>query len=243
LIPVARSSQPTVLSKNAIKWLDKLTKQQLQLQILKNDPNTGESQIQKAKKCVDNAQKKYSHTQIKSALVDMFHGKCAYCESKITVVTYGAIEHFYPKSTYVNLTFEWKNLLLSCDVCNDTNHKGTKFPLDINGNPLLIDSTDGMTNPNTHLEFTWDSVVGLASVYGRDDRGKAVETIFDLNGMNGRKELVDHRSKYVKRLFALLRLAQTGDSDAISLLIESCHPSAEYSAFSLIHIHPHIPQS
>ncbi len=243
MIPVARSSQPTVLSKNAIKWLDKLTQQQLQLQILQNDPNTGEFQIQKAKKCVDNAQKKYRHDQIKKALVEMFHGKCAYCESKITVVTYGAIEHFRPKSAYIDLTFEWKNLLLSCDVCNDASHKGTKFPIDVNSNPLLIDSTDGMTNPNTHLEFTWDSVAGLASVYGRDDRGKAVETIFDLNGMKGRKELVAHRSNYVKKLFVLLRLAQTGDSEAISLLIESCHPSAEYSAFSLIHIHPYIPQS
>jgi uncharacterized protein (TIGR02646 family) len=243
LIPVARSSQPSVLSKNSTKWLDKLNQQQLQLQMLENDPNTGEAQIQKVKKCVDNAQKKYSHTQIKSALVDMFYGKCAYCESKITVVTYGAIEHFYPKSVYVNLTFEWKNLLLSCDICNDAGHKGTKFPLDLNGNPLLIDSTDGITNPNTHLEFIWDSVAGLASVYGRDDRGKAVETIFDLNGLKGRKELVAHRSKYVKRLFALLRLAQTGDSEAIALLIESCHPSAEYSAFSLVYIHQHIPQS
>jgi hypothetical protein len=81
LIPVARSSQPSVLSKNSTKWLDKLNQQQLQLQMLENDPNTGEAQIQKVKKCVDNAQKKYSHTQIKSALVDMFYGKCAYCES------------------------------------------------------------------------------------------------------------------------------------------------------------------
>lgn len=242
MIPVARSSQPTVLSKNASKWLDELHQQQLQLQTIQRDFNTEKSQIQKAKKCVDNAQKKYSYNQIKTALVEMFHGKCAYCESKITVVTYGAIEHFYPKSVYTDLTFEWSNLLLSCDVCNDANHKGIKFPLDISGNPLLIDSTDGVTNPNTHLEFTWDAVAGLASVYGRDERGKAVETIFDLNGMNGRKELVAHRSKYVKRLFALLRLAQTGDLEAISLLIESCDPSAEYSAFALVHIHQHISQ-
>jgi hypothetical protein len=172
----------------------------------------------------------------------MFNGKCAYCESKITVVTYGAIEHFYPKSQYPDLTFTWKNLLLSCDKCNDANHKGTNFPLDdITGNPLLIDPTDGVTDPNTHLEFIWDEIAKLASVYGRDQRGTIVEHIFDLNGLRGRKELINHRSQYIKKLLALLRLAKQGDSEALSLLQEACQLGAEYYAFASIYILPHLP--
>jgi hypothetical protein len=227
LIPVARSSQPDILKKNAANWLSNLKS-------ISTNPSVTKEQIKKA-------QNKYRHDQIKSELVKMFHGKCAYCESKITVVTYGAIEHFCPKSEYPDLTFEWTNLLLSCDVCNDAGHKGTNFPLDINGNPLLIDPTDGITDPNMHLEFSWDAIAGMANVYGRDDRGKTVEAIFDLNGMKGRKELVDHRSKYVKRLCALLRFAQTGDKEAIALLRESCNAGAEYSAFAIAHIQPHLP--
>jgi hypothetical protein len=172
----------------------------------------------------------------------MFNGKCAYCESKITVVTYGAIKHFYPKSQYPDLTFTWENLLLSCDKCNDANHKGTNFPLDdITGNPLLIDPTDGVTDPNTHLEFVWDEMAKLASVYGRDRRGQIVEDIFDLNGLRGRKELINHRSQYIKKLLALLRLAKQGDSEALSLLQEACQLGAEYYAFASIYILPHLP--
>lgn len=230
MIPVARSSQPDILKKNAANWLSNLKS-------ISTNPSVTKEQIKKA-------QNKYRHDQIKSELVKMFHGKCAYCESKITVVTYGAIEHFRPKGEYLDLTFEWTNLLLSCDVCNDAGHKGVKFPLDINGNPLLIDPTDGITDPNMHLEFSWDAIAGLASVYGRDDRGKTVETIFDLNGMKGRKELVSHRSKYVKRLCALLRYAQqTGDKEAIALLRESCNSGEEYSAFAIAYIQPHLPES
>ena len=102
------------------------------------------------------------------------------------------------------LTFEWNNLLLSCDICNDIGHKGNRFPLDTNGNPLLLDPTDGVTNPTVHLEFFWDPVTKLASVYGRDERGKTVEEVFDLNGIRGRKELIACRSNYLNWTLAIL---------------------------------------
>jgi HNH endonuclease len=226
LIPVIRAAQPAVLKKNSACWLS-------QLKALSSAPIRNKDDIKKV-------QNKYRHAKVKDALVKMFHGKCAYCESKITTVTYGAIEHFFPKSVYVELTYEWNNLLLSCDLCNDANHKGIKFPLDSDDNALLIDPTDGITDPTLHLEFVWDAVAGLASVYGRDERGTTVETIFDLNGLGGRKELISHRSSYVKRLFVLLRFAQAGDSEAVSLLQESCAPSAEYSAFALANVYPYI---
>jgi len=213
---------------NAARWLEAL-------ESIKSNNKATKAQI-------NQAQNKYSHPQVKDALVKMFNGKCAYCESKITVVTYGAIEHFYPKSQYPDLTFTWENLLLSCDKCNDANHKGTNFPLDdITGNPLLIDPTDGVTDPNTHLEFVWDEMAKLASVYGRDRRGQIVEDLFDLNGMRGRKELINYRSQYIKRLLALLRLAKQGDSEALSLLQEACQSGAEYYAFASIYILPHLP--
>ncbi len=227
MIRVTRTKKPKVLVSNAARWLSELRAAMV-------DPA-------KTKHQLSEAANRYRHKQIKNALVTMFHGKCAYCESKITVVTYGFIEHFRPKSIYPELTFEWNNLLLSCDICNDIGHKGNQFSLDINGNPLLLDPTDEVIDPTVHLEFSWDPVTKLASVYGRDERGKTVEEVFDLNGIRGRRELITHRSNYFKKLHVLLEFSkQTGDPEAISLLREACQISAEYSAFALVHIYPYL---
>ena len=257
MIPVPRTPKPPILVKNASKWLAKLQEEKTNLQAAENDLQVIEGnptaknqetanakkKVANAKKKVDNALKKYGHGKIKAALVAMFHGKCAYCESKITHVAYGDIEHFRPKSNllYAHQIFEWENLLLSCSICNNPAHKGIKFPLDPSGNPLLIDPTDGVTEPTMHLEFSWDADAGLASVYGRDARGQEVERIFDLNGVHRRKELIQERSNYVKTLMMLLTHAQKGDSQAINLLKEACQPDAKYSAFARVFILPHLP--
>jgi len=234
VIPVPRTPKPSVLARYAAKWLAKLEE-------ARSNPNPDPA-AQKRK--INNAMNKYQHEEIKATLVAMFHGKCAYCESKITHITYGDIEHFRPKSDprYAHLIFEWENLLLSCPICNNPAHKGTKFPLDASGNPLLIDPTDGVTDPNVHLEFSWDAVAGLATVYGCDARGQEVERIFDLNGVYGRKELIRERSHHVKTLMAFLPYAQKGDPEAIDILKEACQPDAKYSAFTRILILPYLPQ-
>jgi len=226
LIQVQRTPEPSVLRNNATLWLSDLKK-------LESNLNSTQSAIKKA-------ENKYNHPQVKDALIKMFHGKCAYCESKIRTVAYGDIEHFFPKSLYPDLTFIWKNLLLACSICNNATHKGTKFSLDDQENPLLIDPTDGITDPNRHLEFVWDDVAKLASVYGRDERGITVENIFDLNGKRGRTELIAARSKSIKRLLALLTLAKKGNQEALSLLKEACQPEEKYRAFALIYILPHL---
>lgn len=74
----------------------------------------------------------YSKTDVKDALIALFHSKCAYCESKFMITSPGAVEHFRPKGrnkikykepdeTYVGyywLAANWDNLLLSCTDCN-----------------------------------------------------------------------------------------------------------------------------
>ncbi|MFT7036596.1 MAG: hypothetical protein ACJA2S_005128 [Cyclobacteriaceae bacterium] len=75
----------------------------------------------------------YSEKSVRKILQKMFHGKCAYCESKITAIYPGDIEHFRPKGGYINddeplskpgyywLAADWGNLLLACPFCNQTN--------------------------------------------------------------------------------------------------------------------------
>ncbi len=232
MIPVSRLTQvPTILETNANEWLTKL-------KAIKANPKATKTELK-------NAINKYNQPEVKEALVGMFHGKCAYCESQIRIVDYGDIEHFYPKSEYTDFTFEWTNLLLSCKICNNSKHKGTKFPLNANHKPLLIDPTDKQTDIFEHLKLTWDQTTNKACIDGLTDRGKTVVDIFDLNAQRGtRKELIDERSKKVKRMLALLDLATSETIDdanrkkAINLLKELCNIEETYLAFALFYILP-----
>ena len=46
---------------------------------------------------------------------------CCYCESVITTVSYAHIEHRKPKAShrFPELTFDWDNLHLACQLCNN----------------------------------------------------------------------------------------------------------------------------
>lgn len=77
--------------------------------------------------------KAYKHPSVMPALGAMFHGKCAYCESRYVAQQPGDVEHFRPKALvavrgadgkveqrrgYHWLAAEWSNLLPSCADCN-----------------------------------------------------------------------------------------------------------------------------
>jgi len=60
----------------------------------------------------------YKHPDNKNVLKNASHDKCMYCESKISHVYYGDIEHIKPKSKYPSLKYEWSNLGFVCSKCN-----------------------------------------------------------------------------------------------------------------------------
>lgn len=73
----------------------------------------------------------YSNKEVRKQLIKMFHGKCCYCESKVTAIYSGDIEHFRPKGGYGSdhnitkpgyywLASDWENLLFACPFCNQT---------------------------------------------------------------------------------------------------------------------------
>lgn len=233
MIYIARTPLPTVLQKYEKLWLENLRKVIDELNVLQMDSSASRAQIRQVKRIKDQAEGKYNHREIKNALVAMFYGKCAYCESPIRIVAYGHIEHFCPKSHpyCLDKIFDWNNLLLSCEICNDAAHKGTRFPIDASGHILLINPTDPADSPERHLKVRWDNETGIASIYGVDDRGKETEQTFDLNGLRGRKELLMERSRYIKMLLALVKFAEQGDTQALALLREACQPDAPYLAF------------
>lgn len=101
MIKLAKGDAPDVLADNAAKWTAELA-----------------AEIAKGGDKIAYRKSKYNHPQVKAALIAETKSKCAYCESLPLHVTYGDIEHIAPKSSDINLTFDWQNLTLACDVCN-----------------------------------------------------------------------------------------------------------------------------
>jgi len=110
----------------------------------------------------------YSDSKVKGALIELFKGKCAYCESKFLHVYSGDVEHFRPKGKiaeavnpkpgYYWLAAKWDNLLLSCRNCNqklkhltigatekETMGKMDQFPLADGGIHVQDDELDIQT--------------------------------------------------------------------------------------------------
>jgi len=74
-------------------------------------------------------------TEVQQALLELYHYKCAYCESKDFRPE---IEHYRPKKRvsgvrnhpgYYWLAYNWDNLLPSCRYCNTSGGKGDKFTI------------------------------------------------------------------------------------------------------------------
>jgi uncharacterized protein (TIGR02646 family) len=205
MIPVVRLSKPSILVHKETEWLNAL-------------------QIASTSKARERAQAKYRHREIQATLNRMFHGKCAYCESKIEHVSDAHIEHYRPKSRFLHLTFDWDNLLLACGKCNSTAFKGDHFPGADEDGPLLNPCID---QPNTHLRFEYEPHTQLASVYGITPRGITSEMRLGLN----RPDLRAYRSRKVKILLVIARLARS-DPEARQLWDEAQGDDAEYAAFA-----------
>lgn len=93
----------------------------------------------------------YRSRVVREALREMFHGKCAYCESKIAGSQDTDIEHYRPKKGvseakkagvdhpgYWWLAMDWDNLVLSCMHCNQTRSSLVIIPDDLETEADLV---------------------------------------------------------------------------------------------------------
>lgn len=208
MITVNRANKPQVLVDKADDWKKAI-------------------RTAKGAKALKLAVNKYQHDEIKDALVTMFSGKCAYCESQIRHIDYGHIEHFRPKgdARFRQLSVEWTNLLLACGICNGPENKGTKFPEAASDGPLVNPVDE---NPASHFTFEFDPVGQIAAVVPTTPRGITTERTLGLN----RPALVKRRTRIVKMLLALAKMYKT-DPDAKTLLDAAVLKEEEYSAFAI----------
>lgn len=118
----------------------------------------------------------YGHDQVRAALEELFHDKCAYCETKIGAGADWDVEHFRPKGKvaerdghpgYYWLAYEWSNLYPSCSHCNqrrkdrprwgDLQHAGAggkldQFPLEDESSRALSPDDDPVSEKRLLLD-------------------------------------------------------------------------------------------
>jgi len=141
-----------------------------------------------SRKEIEAVRNRYRHADIKAVVCLETFDKCAFCESKMTHVYYGDIEHVQPKSIFVELTFVWHNLVLACRICN--NNK-LVYPKD--GDPFVNPVLD---NPDAHLFFSGDVL------FPRPGSDAGFLTIDQLK-LN-RRQLRERRSEKIENLWRLI---------------------------------------
>jgi uncharacterized protein (TIGR02646 family) len=193
LIKLSKGAVPERLARNALRWANEL---------LVEIANGGDK--------VAYRKSKYNHPEIKAALVTETHGKCAYCECLPLHATYGDIEHITPKSTNLNLTFDWHNLTIACDVCNTkkADHQG------------LIDPY--VDEPEDELNFIGPMILHRTG----KSKGELTRTVLDLN----RSHLLFQRAERIEALENRFRLIEQHPEDEERQLILSATVEHEISA-------------
>ncbi|MEG1401002.1 hypothetical protein [Bacteroides sp.] len=170
----------------------------------------------------------YGHKDVKDALKIIQKDTCCFCESKVTPVGYGDIEHFRPKGAfqrakgeslhkpgYFWLAYDWSNLLFACQVCNSS-YKKNLFPLvdetkRAHGHafsisheePIIINPS--MEEPSLHIDFYQEIP------YGKTPRGK--ETI-QLIGLDRDQGLNENRLEKLTIMKTIENIAILGGNQA-----------------------------
>lgn len=194
----------------------------------------------------------YGHESVKTALIRAQHGKCSFCESKLIHISYGDVEHFRPKAGYRQssadplgkpgyywLAYDWSNLYLSCQLCNQRFKKNT-FPLadparrcrnhlgDLSlEEPLFLDP--GSEDPEEHIEFSAEQ----PRARNGSSRGQATIEALGLQ----RSDLQEVRFDRYKKLELLRRLAKAMPEtpvgqEARALLDNAVRDQAEYASMA-----------
>lgn len=95
-----------------------------------------------------NYNSRYKTADIKIALNNIYHRKCAFCEQLIEQFQ---VEHYRPKSKYHWLAYSWDNLLSACPRCNQG--KGNNFET-INDRVDFVNNEENVRNINiTSAEY------------------------------------------------------------------------------------------
>jgi uncharacterized protein (TIGR02646 family) len=175
----------------------------------------------------------YRHPSVKVALEELFHRKCAYCETPLSEVDW-QVEHFRPKGRvaerpdhpgYFWLVYTWVNLYPSCVPCNqnredkptwtdpltgDAGGKADQFPIE--DEDFRAMSPDG--------DVTGERPLLLDPCADQPETSLLYTPLGDINAVPGayraeasiqvlylsRKRLRDRRKEHIEAVVVVLRL-------------------------------------
>ncbi|MBW8878051.1 MAG: hypothetical protein JF614_24065 [Acidobacteria bacterium] len=157
--------------------------------------------------------------------------RCMYCEDSRGT----DIEHFKPQAIFKDHVFLWLNMLWICSGCNRS--KGSRFPCDASGQPLLIDPTaedpwdflffDPMTG---EITARWDRETRLES-----SKGSALLAIFSTLRhqavTEGRRRVFRNLRRAVRSFLAHEGRDSSGQdvsAESLQELFESIEDSNDY---------------
>jgi 5-methylcytosine-specific restriction endonuclease McrA len=175
--------------------------------------------------------------QLSAVLETMAHGRkcCNYCSDNLGT----DIDHYCPIAEAPLSTFEWTNHLLACSRCN-THVKGSHFPRDPLGNPLIIDPT--RDDPWDHIRLTPTT----GQYYAITDKGRTTKELLldhDLLArgraaawLEASDQVIGHsaavaKGDAIKALQYQFRLLQRPNLDAFYAMLRWSEISSAHSMF------------
>lgn len=184
----------------------------------------------------------YRHDDVRAALEELFHGKCAYCEKNLPDTDWD-VEHFRPSGRvagtdhtgYYWLAYTWANLFPSCVACNqrrrdkptyeerssrDTRGKADQFPLENETDRArrfdqpIAREQPLLLNPCQDRPELHLTFDPTGEIRNTSARGGTTIRVFHLDRRRANK----NRKKIVKRAVEALRIAARSPKATAQLL-------------------------
>jgi uncharacterized protein (TIGR02646 family) len=162
----------------------------------------------------------YRQAEVKALLKQETCEKCIYCESKISHIYYGDVEHILPKSRFPRRTLDYSNLSYACAICNNNKSDYHEDAL-----PLI----------NPYVDDPAENFLALGPFITRrpgQDRAKFSELRLELN----RTALVERRQERLESLCNLADVFQKTSPGPLRDVLEAqlLQESADDKEYSFV---------
>lgn len=176
---------------------------------------------------------KYAHKKIVDALWRASYGKCFYCECSLDGKS-KEVDHFIEVAERKDLAFDWDNLNLSCDQCNN------KCPnKDIPVEKVLDPCKDSDEDIQNCITFDCH----VMHEVNNSEKGRQTITKYDLNSREQRYRRSEFLSQFAKIIISLNCNGVNSLTDNQKEILRSLtYPTKPYSYMMEVFLKDTLPQ-
>lgn len=177
--------------------------------------------------------KKYAHPKIVDALWNVSNGKCFYCESSLGDKS-KEVDHFIEVAERKDLAYDWNNLNLSCDQCN--NKRPNK---DIPVEKVLDPCKDSDEEIQNCITFDCN----VMHEVNNSEKGRQTIKKYNLNSREQLYRRSEYLSQFAKLIISLNCNGVNSLTDNQKELIRSLsYPTRPYSYMMEVFLKDALPQ-